>query len=207
MFKAVPGSALLGMSSDMEDARQSGESRRVGANSIISASRERATLHSSLSRSSPPDLLLRRVPAHAPRAMSTAAAPALPSLLPQKRTYLELEAASATQWKPTRYLEPPQPPPQDDAKQREIEMATARQLMDGKALKRIRPRRTVDYGGSMGRWELVRDESQRALTGVDDLQSSFGNTVRIRRMCPSCDLPFPMSSTYGPFHFGVVHAV
>jgi hypothetical protein len=103
------------------------------------------------------------------RAMSTAAAPALPSLLPQKRTHLELEAASATQWKPTRYLEPPQPPPQDDAKQREIEMATARQLMDGKALKRIRPRRTVDYGGSMGRWELVRDESQRPRTGIDDL--------------------------------------
>ncbi|KAF8481418.1 WD40-repeat-containing domain protein [Gautieria morchelliformis] len=35
-------------------------------------------------------------------------------------------------------------------------MAAQRQLMDGKALKKTRPRRTVDYAGGMGRWALVR---------------------------------------------------
>lgn len=32
----------------------------------------------------------------------------------------------------------------------------ARQLMDGKTVKKVRPRRTVDYGGPLGRWALVR---------------------------------------------------
>lgn len=32
----------------------------------------------------------------------------------------------------------------------------ARQLMDGKTVKKVRPRRTVDYGGPMGRWALLR---------------------------------------------------
>ena len=31
----------------------------------------------------------------------------------------------------------------------------ARQLADGKPVKKVRPRRTVDYGGAMGRWILV----------------------------------------------------
>ncbi|TFK46355.1 WD40 repeat-like protein [Heliocybe sulcata] len=36
-------------------------------------------------------------------------------------------------------------------------MMSARQgAVDGKALKKIRPRRTVDYGGGMGRWALMR---------------------------------------------------
>ncbi|KAI6106491.1 hypothetical protein EV401DRAFT_2008551, partial [Pisolithus croceorrhizus] len=35
-------------------------------------------------------------------------------------------------------------------------MATARQLADGKAVKKTRPRRTVDYNGGMGRWALLR---------------------------------------------------
>ncbi|KAH9914469.1 WD40 repeat-like protein [Fomitopsis serialis] len=35
-------------------------------------------------------------------------------------------------------------------------MAMARQLMDGKTAKKVRPRRTVDYGGPLGRWALLR---------------------------------------------------
>ncbi|KAH9911678.1 WD40 repeat-like protein [Epithele typhae] len=35
-------------------------------------------------------------------------------------------------------------------------MDMARQMADGKPLKKVRPRRTVDYGGSMGRWALLR---------------------------------------------------
>jgi hypothetical protein len=74
-----------------------------------------------------------------------------PALLPATTE----QGQAARKWQPSKYTQPPQPPPQDEARQREIEMATARQLQDGKALKKIRPRRTVDYGGSMGRWILV----------------------------------------------------
>ncbi|TBU26067.1 WD40 repeat-like protein [Dichomitus squalens] len=35
-------------------------------------------------------------------------------------------------------------------------MDMARQQADGKPVKKVRPRRTVDYGGSMGRWALLR---------------------------------------------------
>ena len=59
------------------------------------------------------------------------------------------------EWKPQRYLSEPQPPPQDDGKVIEQEMANARQMLDGKTIKKTRPRRTVDYNGSMGRWALV----------------------------------------------------
>lgn len=48
-----------------------------------------------------------------------------------------------------------QPPPVDDAKLQEAEMAAARQMMDGKLVKKTRPRRTVDYTGGVGRWGLV----------------------------------------------------
>ena len=37
----------------------------------------------------------------------------------------------------------------------EQELANARQVMDGKMIKKTRPRRTVDYNGGMGRWVLV----------------------------------------------------
>ncbi|KAI6009494.1 WD40-repeat-containing domain protein [Pisolithus orientalis] len=60
------------------------------------------------------------------------------------------------EWTPKRYLTGPQPPPVDDARILEQEMATARQLADGKAVKKTRPRRTVDYNGGMGRWALLR---------------------------------------------------
>ncbi|KAI6125282.1 hypothetical protein EV401DRAFT_1938833 [Pisolithus croceorrhizus] len=37
-------------------------------------------------------------------------------------------------------------------------MATARQLADGKVVKKTRPRRTVDYNDGLGRWALVSYE-------------------------------------------------
>ncbi|KAI0093825.1 WD40-repeat-containing domain protein [Irpex rosettiformis] len=35
-------------------------------------------------------------------------------------------------------------------------MAALRQAVDGRPVKKVRPRRTVDYGGPMGRWTLLR---------------------------------------------------
>lgn len=60
------------------------------------------------------------------------------------------------EWTPKRYLSDPQPPPMDDARVLEQEMAAARQLQDGKAVKKTRPRRTVDFNAGMGRWNLLR---------------------------------------------------
>jgi polyadenylation factor subunit 2 len=58
-------------------------------------------------------------------------------------------------WKPQRHLQLPQPPVVDDQRIHDLELAVQRQLLDGKALKKTRPRRTVDYAGGMGRWALV----------------------------------------------------
>jgi polyadenylation factor subunit 2 len=63
--------------------------------------------------------------------------------------------STSLEWQPTRYLSDPQPPPVDDAKVQEQELANARQLLDGKQVKKTRPRRTVDYNSGMGRWILV----------------------------------------------------
>lgn len=79
-------------------------------------------------------------------------ASALPVLLPPSALP---RAPSSHEWSPKGYLEGPQPPPVDDARMMEQEMAVARQLADGKAVKKTRPRRTVDYNGGMGRWNLV----------------------------------------------------
>lgn len=76
----------------------------------------------------------------------------LPILLPPSAH--PRQPASDSDWRPTRHLQPPQPPPPDEHRQ-DIARAAARELVDGKALKKTRPRRTVDYGGSMGRWILV----------------------------------------------------
>ena len=77
---------------------------------------------------------------------------ALPLLLPPQHT----KTNSYPEWKPQRYLQPPQPPVVDDQRIQDLELAVQRQLLDGKALKKTRPRRTVDYAGGMGRWALVR---------------------------------------------------
>jgi polyadenylation factor subunit 2 len=78
----------------------------------------------------------------------------VPTLLSERAASISLSNPSL-EWKPKVYMQPPQPPPPDEARMHDMEMAVARQLMDGKALKKIRPRRTVDYLGSMGKWALV----------------------------------------------------
>lgn len=75
----------------------------------------------------------------------------VPILLPD----YALPRSSSTSWEPKKYLEPPQPPPIDETHAKELEIAAQKQLLDGKALKKTRPRRTVDYAGGMGRWALV----------------------------------------------------
>ena len=76
---------------------------------------------------------------------------ALPLLLPPQHT----KTNSYPEWKPSRHLQPPQAPVVDDQRVQDLELAVQRQLLDGKALKKTRPRRTVDYAGGMGRWALV----------------------------------------------------
>ncbi len=88
---------------------------------------------------------------------------------------------SHIEWEPKRYLSPPQPPPQDDNKIQEQEMANARQVMDGKVLKKTRPRRTVDYNGGLCRWTLVRC-SLPSMCALDDRG----------RSCASCGQILPM---------------
>ena|ERR1700722_5271631 len=79
----------------------------------------------------------------------------LPILLPQK-ALPPVQSTSHLEWTPKAYLTAPHPPPVDDSKIQEQEMANARQSVDGKTVKKTRPRRTVDYNGSIGRWILVR---------------------------------------------------
>lgn len=80
-----------------------------------------------------------------------AATAALPVLLPSWSVPQQDEGKLG--WKPQRNPEIPNPPPPEDP--RALEMDMARQLADGKPVKKVRPRRTVDYGGAMGRWTLV----------------------------------------------------
>jgi polyadenylation factor subunit 2 len=81
-------------------------------------------------------------------AMSTS----VPELLPD----FAKPRPSTSSWQPTKHLRDPNPPPVDEGQLKDLEIAAQRQLLDGKALKKTRPRRTVDYGGGMGRWALVR---------------------------------------------------
>ena len=74
-----------------------------------------------------------------------------PILLPS--SVLPPTQISHSEWKPKRYLLNPQPPVTDDLKEQEL--ANAKQIQDGKVLKKTRPRRTVDYNGGLGRWALV----------------------------------------------------
>lgn len=87
--------------------------------------------------------------------MSKAELQPLPILLPTKVLPQE-HSIPHIEWTPKKYLDPPQPPPVDDARAQEQELAHARQFMDGKLVKKTRPRRTVDFNGGMGRWAMVR---------------------------------------------------
>ncbi|TFY58670.1 hypothetical protein EVJ58_g6274 [Rhodofomes roseus] len=78
----------------------------------------------------------------------------LPVLLPRK--VLPRTELLPREWSPKADLTTTNPPPPDDARTHDQEMAMARQLMDGKTVKKVRPRRTVDYGGPLGGWALLR---------------------------------------------------
>ena len=75
-----------------------------------------------------------------------------PLLLPPE--YI-LPDPNPEEWAPAKLFEEPAPPPVDNDKIRELELAAQRQLLDGKALKKTRPRRTVDYTGGVGKFALV----------------------------------------------------
>ncbi|KAF9453654.1 WD40 repeat-like protein [Macrolepiota fuliginosa MF-IS2] len=79
----------------------------------------------------------------------------LPLLLPQK-ALPQPPNVPHLEWQPKRYLSDPQPPPQDESKLQEETLANAKLLIDGKLIKKTRPRRTVDYNGGMGRWALLK---------------------------------------------------
>ncbi|KAL0947622.1 hypothetical protein HGRIS_013711 [Hohenbuehelia grisea] len=80
---------------------------------------------------------------------------ALPLLLPPQALPPKHKVAH-TEWKPQKYLTEPQPPPLDDMKIQEQELLNSRQPIDGKLIKKTKPRRTVDFNGGMGRWMLMR---------------------------------------------------
>ncbi|KAF8638812.1 hypothetical protein AX17_001870 [Amanita inopinata Kibby_2008] len=94
----------------------------------------------------------------------------LPVLLPAS-ALPQTPSVPHQQWKPKRHLSLPQPPPQDDGKLQEQELMNARQTLDGKMIKKTRPRRTVDYNGGMGRWSLIRKLRPNS-TYVPHLRSS-----------------------------------
>lgn len=81
----------------------------------------------------------------------------LPLLLPTKA--LPPQDISPFEWQPKRDLSNPCPPPPEDMTP-EQEAAAAKLSQDGK-FRKVRPRRTVDYGGPMGRWTLVSASSTR----------------------------------------------
>ena len=110
---------------------------------------------------------------------------ALPVLLPSS----SIPSPNVSEWRPTQHLQPPQPPPADDRQDLAL-AAAARQMIDGKALKKTRPRRTVDYGGAMGRWILVRDSSNKAfpLYSIVTLVNRTVKVVPILRLCHKLEL-------------------
>ena len=83
---------------------------------------------------------------------SVASSSSLPVLLPQS-SKPQVEG-SHLEWKPKRDLSIPLAAPVEDPVTQEQQMAMARIGPDGK-VKKVRPRRTVDYGGPLGRWALV----------------------------------------------------
>lgn len=109
----------------------------------------------------------------------------LPVLLPAK-SIPKPHALSHLEWTPKRYLSEPQPPSNEDARLQEEFIA--KQLLEGKVVKKTRPRRTVDYNGGMGRWALVSRCIFRAHTAENE--PSLGSLDQIPRI----------SLSYGPVH-------
>ncbi|KAG8985415.1 pre-mRNA cleavage and polyadenylation factor (CPF) complex subunit, partial [Tulasnella sp. 427] len=70
----------------------------------------------------------------------------VPYLLPQRPQVLDESA-----WRPSKYLEEPQPPG-PDLERLAQEEAAQKAGMDPRAIKKVKPRKTVDYHGGIGRW-------------------------------------------------------
>lgn len=75
----------------------------------------------------------------------------IPLLLPKSDIPIQHPGA----WKATKYLKPPEPQLQDDSRVLEMEAAALKQGIDTRPFKKVRPRRTVDYMGGIGRWNMV----------------------------------------------------
>jgi polyadenylation factor subunit 2 len=58
-------------------------------------------------------------------------------------------------WRPSRYLEPPRPPPVDSTFAREQEIAQQRLNAEGRAVRKVKPRRTVDFNGELSKMRIV----------------------------------------------------
>ena len=128
-------------------------------------------------------------------AEKAAASSPLPLLLPQN-AIPTLNNASHLEWTPKRYLSEPQPPPMDDMKLQELEMAAARQMMDGKIVKKTRPRRTVDYNGGLGRWALVSICPTNFFALLTIPRASCANCGQILRMYRTCGRLLRISLMY-----------
>lgn len=87
-----------------------------------------------------------RLPSHPMSASSSS----VPYLLPQKPPILDENA-----WRPSKYLEEPEPPG-PDLERLAQEEAAQKAGMDPRAIKKVKPRKTVDYHGGIGRWNDVR---------------------------------------------------
>ncbi|KZO95190.1 WD40 repeat-like protein [Calocera viscosa TUFC12733] len=59
-------------------------------------------------------------------------------------------------WRPTRYLDPPRPPPVDPTFAREQEIAQQRLNAEGRAVRKVKPRRTVDFNGELAKMRLLK---------------------------------------------------
>lgn len=128
-------------------------------------------------------------------------ASSLPTLLPQK-TYSQHQNVSHLEWKPKRYLTDPQPPPQDESKLQEEALANVRLMIDGKLIKKTRPRRTVDYNGGMGRWALVRtsDAAQQVKSELTLVLIAQAITTKpkLHSLLETCDTLHCRCTLFGP---------
>ncbi|THH20056.1 hypothetical protein EW146_g1239 [Bondarzewia mesenterica] len=107
----------------------------------------------------------------------------LPVLLPS-HAIPPPPVSDSSEWTPNAHLRGPQPPPTDDTKTHDMEMAVARQLLDGKALKKTRPRRTVDYAGGMGRWNILLPPKAYPDNASTSLCTKFVHTSTNKIRCP-----------------------
>jgi len=131
--------------------------------------------------------------------MSTAT---LPLLLPASVLGVKSEP-DPQEWKPSKHLQVPQPPPMDDSKQHDQEMAAARQLIDGKAFKKVRPRRTVDYFAGVGRWTLVSfrpSRPRRVISPGLQLRKTSSSPRYLPYMRPAAPYIIDVRNPLDPMH-------